>query len=98
MPQIVTELQDLTYLSWAKARQSSGTAGSFLKSYDDTGARKTYYKLSDYRAGDGIVGHECVNEVVVDRLLDFCLRNGWEQSVWRMIWERWCDFESLRAS
>ena len=34
MAQIVTELQDLTYLSWAKARQSSGTAGSFLKSYE----------------------------------------------------------------
>lgn len=70
MPQIVGELQNLTYLSWAKARQSSGTAGSFLKSYDDTGPKKTYYKLSDYRAGDGIVGHECVNEIVVDRLLE----------------------------
>lgn len=60
MAQIVSELQDLTYLSWAKTRQSSGTAGSFLKSYDDTGAQKVYYKLSDYRAGTGIVGHECV--------------------------------------
>ena len=69
MPQIITELQDLTYLSWALARQSSGTAGSFLKSYDDTSPRKVYYKLSDYRAGTGIVGHECVNEIVVDRLL-----------------------------
>lgn len=70
MAQIVSQLQDLTHLSWAKARQSSGTAGSFLKSYDDTGVRKTYYKLSDYRPGDGIVGHECVNEIVVDRLLE----------------------------
>lgn len=69
MPQIVSALQDLTYLSWAQARQSSGTAGSFLKSYDDTGARKVYYKLSDYRVGTGIVGHECINEIVVDRLL-----------------------------
>lgn len=144
MPQVISELQDLTYLSWAKARQSSGTAGSFLKSYDDTGAQKTYYKLSDYRAGDGIVGHECINEIVVDRLLeilgiphlsyrliharvlvggvpyetwlnasddfkrpgeskialdtyyelmrqdgegplDFCLRNGWGQSIWQML-------------
>ena len=68
--QIVSELQDLTYLSWAQARQSSGTAGSFLKSYDDTGATKVYYKLSDYRVGDGIVGHECVNEIIVDRLLE----------------------------
>lgn len=69
MPQVVSEIQDLTYLSWAQARQSSGTAGSFLKSYDDTGSRKVYYKLSDYRVGTGIVGHECVNEIVVDRLL-----------------------------
>ena len=70
MAQIVSELQDLTHLRWAQARQSSGTAGSFLKSYDDTGAKKIYYKLSDYRACDGIVGHECVNEIVVDRLLE----------------------------
>lgn len=68
-PQIITCKQDLTALSWAKARQSSGTAGTFLKSFDDLGERKTYYKLSDYDAVDGIVGHECVNEIVVDRLL-----------------------------
>ena len=61
MSQIVSELKDLTYLSWALARQSSGMAGSFLKSYDDTGRSKVYYKLSDYRVGTGIVGHECVN-------------------------------------
>lgn len=69
MSQIVSELKDLTYLSWALARQSSGAAGSFLKSYDDTGRSKVYYKLSDYRVGTGIVGHECVNEIVIDRLL-----------------------------
>ena len=67
--QIVMQKQDLTRLSWAKARQSSGTAGSFLKSYDDLGSSKTYYKLSDYDSVRGIVGHECVNEIVVDRLL-----------------------------
>lgn len=70
MAQIIADVQDLTYLSWAQARQSSGTAGSFLKSYDDTGDRKVYYKLSDYRAGTGIVGHECINEIVADRLLE----------------------------
>ena len=67
--QIVARKQDLTFLSWAKARQSSGTAGTFLKSYDDLGPRKVYYKLSDYDPVNGIVGHECVNEIVVDRLL-----------------------------
>ena len=68
--QIVANKQDLTALSWAKARQSSGTAGSFLKSYDDLGPGKVYYKLSDYDPVNGIVGHECVNEIVVDRLLE----------------------------
>lgn len=68
--QVIHEKQDLTYLSWAKIRNSSGTAGSFLKSYSESGSKKTYYKLSDYDRVDGIVGHECVNEIVVDRLLD----------------------------
>lgn len=66
---VINEIQDLTYLSWTKIRNSSGTAGSFLKAYDDLGARKKYYKLSNYVAGAGIVGHESVNEVIVDRLL-----------------------------
>ena len=62
--------QDLTYLSWSKIRNSSGTAGSFLKSYSDLGGKKLYYKLSNYDAYKGIIGHECVNEIIVDRLLD----------------------------
>lgn len=66
---IISELQDLTYLSWAKIRNSSGTAGSFLKSYDDLGEKKKYYKLSNYNVSEGIVGHESVNEIIVDRLL-----------------------------
>lgn len=68
--QIIHKKQDLTYLSWAKIRNSSGTAGSFLKSYLELGGQKTYYKLSDYDRMEGIVGHECMNEIVVDRLLD----------------------------
>lgn len=68
--QIIHEKQDLTYLSWAKVRNSSGTAGSFLKAYSELDGEKTYYKLSDYDSFKGVVGHECVNEIVVDRLLD----------------------------
>ena len=68
--QIIHEKQDLTYLSWAKIRNSSGTAGSFLKAYSALERNKTYYKLSDYDRVEGIVGHECVNEIIVDRLLD----------------------------
>ena len=67
--QIVFAKQDMTWLSWSKIRNSSGTAGSFLKAYSDLGGEKTYYKLSNYDAVRGVVGHECVNEVVVDRLL-----------------------------
>ena len=69
MEQIIHPLQDMTYLSWAKARNSSGTAGSFLKSWEDSPEGKIYYKLSNYDTWDGIIGHECVNEIIVDRLL-----------------------------
>ena len=68
--QIIHEKHDLTYLSWAKIRNSSGTAGSFLKAYSELDGQKTYYKLSDYDRVEGIVGHECLNEIIVDRLLD----------------------------
>lgn len=68
--QVILEKQDLTYLSWSKIQNSSGTAGSFLKAYSDLGGKKTYYKLSNYDAYRGIVGHESVNELIVDRLLN----------------------------
>ena len=51
-------------------RNSSGTAGSFLKSYSELGKKKTYYKLSNFDKVKGIIGHECVNEIIIDRLLD----------------------------
>ena len=69
MSQIIHELTDLSYLSWAKTRNSSGTAGSFLKAYEDNSEGKIYYKLSNFDAWSGIIGHECVNEIIVDRLL-----------------------------
>ncbi len=67
---IIYEIKDLRYLKWSKTRKSSGTAGSFLKAYDDSGIVKKYYKLSDYDTVKGIVGHECVNEIIVQRLMD----------------------------
>lgn len=69
MEQIIHKLQDMTYLSWAKTRNSSGTAGSFLKAYDEGTEGKIYYKLSNYDAWNGIIGHKCVNEIIVDRML-----------------------------
>ncbi len=69
MGQIEKQIQDLRYLEWTKTRHSSGTAGSFLKAFETRGGRKLYYKLSDYDSVQGIVGHECVNEIIADRLL-----------------------------
>lgn len=66
---IINELQDLRYLSWTQRRTSSGTTGTFLKAYSYLDNKKIYYKLSNYDPINGIVGHECVNEIIVDRLL-----------------------------
>ncbi len=66
---LIREKQDLTYLSWSIYRNSSGTAGSFLKSYSELGGNKVYYKLSNFDKLQGVIGHECVNELIVDRLL-----------------------------
>ena len=66
---IIHEKQDLRYLSWSLIRSSSGTAGSFLKATSELGNRKIYYKLSNFDPINGIVGHECVNELIADRLL-----------------------------
>lgn len=67
--QLVKEKQDLTYLSWSVFRSSSGTAGSFLKAYSELDGKKVYYKLSNFDQVKGVIGHECVNELIVDRLL-----------------------------
>lgn len=70
MNRIILDRQDMTHLSWSKIRNSSGTAGSFLKSQSTLGGRKTYYKLSNFVKAKGVIGHECVNEIIADRLLD----------------------------
>ena len=67
--QVITELQDFRRLEWSRIRHSSGTAGSFLKSKENIRGIKWYYKLSDFDAYNGIIGHECVNELIADRLL-----------------------------
>ncbi|MBQ6661282.1 MAG: hypothetical protein IJM57_07670 [Lachnospiraceae bacterium] len=63
------EKQDLTYLRWSHMRNSSGTAGTFLKAESSLSGEKIYYKLSNFDPVRGVVGHECVNEIIVDRLL-----------------------------
>ena len=59
--------QDLTFLKWSHIRSSSGTAGTFLKSESSINGRKIYYKLSNFDPVKGVVGHECINEIIVDR-------------------------------
>ena len=66
---IVKEPQDMRYLRWSHARNSSGTAGTFLKSESTIKGKKIYYKLSNFDIENGVVGHECINEIIVDRLL-----------------------------
>lgn len=68
--QIIHEKQSMEYLQWSQIRSSSGTAGSFLKATDDLQKPKKYYKLSQYDTVNGIIGHECVNELIADRLLN----------------------------
>ena len=60
---------DLTFLKWSHIRNSSGTAGTFLKSESMLNGRKIYYKLSNFDSKKGVIGHECINEIIVDRLL-----------------------------
>ena len=67
---VIKEKQDLTHLKWSHTRNSSGTAGTFLKSQELVDGKKIYYKLSMYDSEKGIIGHECVNEIIVDRLLE----------------------------
>ena len=67
---IMLSKQDLTYLKWSHIRSSSGTAGTFLKSEETVNGAKLYYKLSNFDPVKGVIGHECVNEIIVDRLLN----------------------------
>ena len=68
--EVIIQKQDLRFLKWSHIRNSSGTAGTFLKSESDIDGVKRYYKLSNFDIEKGTVGHECVNELIVDRLLN----------------------------
>lgn len=70
MRDITYKLQDLRRLEWSERANTSGTAGCFLKSREQTGAGLWYYKLSCYDSYRGIYGHECVNEIVASRLME----------------------------
>lgn len=67
---VYNEMADLTHLSWTLSRKSSGTAGSFLKSYEESKGIKYYYKLSNFDIVMGIYGHECINEMIAQNVAD----------------------------
>ena len=71
MGELIKEIQDYRHLEWPRIRHSSGTVGSFLKAQEILCGVKKYYKFSNCDFAEGIIGHECVNEFVVYRLLSF---------------------------
>ncbi len=70
MEDLILRLQDLRYLDRSDTKQSPGTPGCFLKAYEECDGQRIYYKLSNYDSYRGIFGHECVNELIVSRLLE----------------------------
>lgn len=70
MKDIIFELQDMRHLDWAVKKMSPGTPGCFLKAYEEVDGKRVYYKLSNYDSYQGVFGHECVNEVIVSRVMN----------------------------
>ncbi len=70
MSDIIFELQDMRHLDWAMRKMSPGTPGCFLKAYEENAGKRMYYKLSNYDSYRGVFGHECVNELIVSRVMD----------------------------
>ena len=65
----IEEIQELTDLVWTDTKISPGTQGCFLKAYREELGVRIYYKISNYDSYRGVFGHECVNELIVSRLL-----------------------------
>lgn len=63
------ETLDLTYLNWSKIRESSGTAGSYYKSYSYSNGKKVYYKLSFFDSENELFGYESINEIIAMNVL-----------------------------
>ena len=70
MSDIIFKVQDMRYLDWATRKMSPGTPGCFLKAYEEINDKRLYYKLSNYDSYRGVFGHECVNEIIVSRVMD----------------------------
>ena len=66
----IQSFNDRTDLVWGVSCQSSGTAGSFLKSFEVIDGKKFYYKASNYDSVRGFIGHESLNEIVACNLAE----------------------------
>ena len=71
MKGIIKELKDLTRLKWSKVVTALGIVGKYLSSCEVKNDKTYYYKLSEYDPQLGITGHECINEFIVGRIMDF---------------------------
>ena len=50
---------------------SPGTPGCFLKAYEEVNGKRLYYKtIRIMIVIGGVFGHECVNELIVSRVMD----------------------------
>lgn len=67
---MILELQDMTYLDWATGKTMPGTPGCFVKAYEEVEGKRVYYKLSNYDRNRGIFGHESINELIANRLMN----------------------------
>ena len=68
---IIKEKRDLKHLSWSKTRESSGTAGSYLKSFSYSNGKKVYYKLSYFDDINGAFGYEAINEMIACKIMEY---------------------------
>ena len=77
----IDTINDLTFLEWSKTRESSGTAGSYLKSYSYSHGKKVYYKLSFFDDENGCFGYESFNEIISMNILKELGYNSLEYSL-----------------
>ncbi len=66
----INKFKDLTKLSWTKTRESSGTAGSYMKSFSYQNGKKVYYKLSYFDPQNELFGYESINEILANRIME----------------------------
>lgn len=70
MQDIIHDTQDMTWLEWGWNRQTPGSVGTFMKAYSiGEDGKKIYFKLSNFDVNKGVIGHECINELIAARLL-----------------------------